>query len=128
MTDDVAVHVLADNYNQTLALSVAQLEAARDLDSHGRLIRDLEQRGKLDRAVEFLPSDAQLKTLAKDGKVLTRPELCVLLAYAKRDLDGEILPSPLHNDPFFGGLLASYFPSGAVNAFPQEPERHRLKR
>ena len=128
MTDDVAVHVLADNYNQTLALSVAQLEAARDLDSHGRLIRDLEQRGKLDRAVEFLPSDAQLKTLAKDGKVLTRPELCVLLAYAKLDLDVEILASPLPDDPFFASLLAGYFPPGAVNAFPQEPERHRLKR
>jgi glutamate dehydrogenase len=128
MTDDVAVHVLADNYNQTLALSVAQLEAARDLDSHGRLIRDLEQRGKLDRGVEFLPSDTQLKALAKDGKVLTRPELCVLLAYAKLDLDGEILASPLPDDPFFAALLAGYFPPGAVNAFPQEPERHRLKR
>jgi len=128
LTDDVAAHVLADNYNQTLALSVAQLEAARDLDSHGRLMRDLEQRGKLDRAVEFLPSDAQLKTLAKDGRVLTRPELCVLLAYAKLDLDGEILASPLPDDPFFASLLAGYFPQGAVNAFPQEPERHRLKR
>ncbi|HZQ40100.1 MAG TPA: NAD-glutamate dehydrogenase, partial [Rhizomicrobium sp.] len=128
LTDDVAAHVLADNYNQTLALSVAQLEAARDLDAHGRLMRDLEQRGKLDRAVEFLPSDAQLKTLAKDGRVLTRPELCVLLAYAKLDLDGEILASPLPDDSFFASLLAGYFPHAAVKAFPQEPERHRLKR
>ena len=128
MTEDVAAHVLADNYNQTLALSVAQLQAERDLDAQGRLIRDLEQRGKLDRAVEFLPSDAQLKALAKDGKVLTRPELCVLLAYAKLDLDVEILASPLPDDPFFAPLLAGYFPAAAVDAFPQEPERHRLKR
>jgi glutamate dehydrogenase len=52
----------------------------------------------------------------------------VLLAYAKLDLDGEILASSLPDDPFFASLLAGYFPPGAVNAFPQEPERHRLKR
>ncbi|HEX4177894.1 MAG TPA: NAD-glutamate dehydrogenase domain-containing protein, partial [Rhizomicrobium sp.] len=128
MTDDVAAHVLADNYNQTLALSVAQMAGLRDLDAHARLIRDLEARGKLDRAVEFLPSDGQLNALAKDGKGLTRPELCVLLAYAKLDLDAEVLASPLPDDPTFTALLTGYFPPAAVDAFPQEPERHRLKR
>ena len=128
MTDDVAVHVLADNYNQTLALSVAELHAAADLDAHGRLMHDLEVRGKLLRAVEFLPSDAQIKALANDGKGLTRPELCVLLAYAKLDLDAEVLASPLPDDPFFASLLSGYFPPPAVAAFPEEPGRHRLKR
>jgi glutamate dehydrogenase len=128
MTDDVAAHVLADNYNQTLALSVAELKADRDLDSHARLIRDLESRGKLDRAVEFLPTDAQLNTLAKDGKGLTRPELCVLLAYAKLDLDAQVLASTLPDDPTFTALLTGYFPPPAVAAFPDEPQRHRLKR
>ncbi len=37
-------------------------------------------------------------------------------------------PAPLPDDPFFASLLAGYFPPQAVNAFPQEPERHRLKR
>ena len=128
MTDDVASHVLADNYNQTLALSVAQMCGLRDLDAHGRMIRDLEARGRLDRAVEFLPSDNQLKALAKEGKGLTRPELCVLLAYAKLDLDAEVLASPLPDDPTFASLLAGYFPPAAVAGFPEEPERHRLKR
>jgi glutamate dehydrogenase len=91
-------------------------------------MRDLEARGKLDRAVEFLPGDAQLKTLTNDGKGLTRPELCVLLAYAKLDLDAEVLASSLPDDPFFAGLLAGYFPPPAVAAFPEEPGRHRLKR
>ena len=128
MTDDVAAHVLADNYNQTLALSVAQLRGTADLDAHGRLMHDLESRGKLDRAVEFLPSDTQLQTLAHDGKGLTRPELSVLLAYAKLDLDAEVLASSLPDDPFFAPLLAGYFPRAAVAAFPEEPGRHRLKR
>ncbi|HEX2759824.1 MAG TPA: NAD-glutamate dehydrogenase domain-containing protein, partial [Rhizomicrobium sp.] len=128
LTDDVATHVLADNYNQTLALSVAESRAARDLDAHARLIRDLEKRGRLDRAVEFLPSEAALKALARDGKGLTRPELCVLLAYAKLDLDAQVLASTLPDDPFFASLLAGYFPQAAVQAFPQEAPRHRLKR
>lgn len=128
MTDDVAAHVLADNYNQTLALSVAQMHGLLDLDAHARLIRDLEARGRLDRAVESLPSDAQLASLAKEGKGLTRPELAVLLAYAKLDLDAQVLASPLPDDPTFAALLAGYFPPAALAAFPEEPERHRLKR
>jgi glutamate dehydrogenase len=128
MTDDVAAHVLADNYNQTLALSVAQMRGLADLDAHARMIRDLESRGRLDRAVEFLPNDAQLKALAKDGGGLTRPELCVLLAYAKLDLDAEVLASALPDDPVFSSLLTGYFPAAAVAAFPGEPERHRLRR
>jgi glutamate dehydrogenase len=128
LTDDVARHVLADNYNQTLALSVAESRASRDLDAHARLIRDLELRGRLDRTVEFLPSDAALKALARDGKGLTRPELCVLLAYAKLDLDAQVLASTLPDDPFFAALLAGYFPQPAIEMFPQEAPRHRLKR
>ncbi len=128
LTDDVAAHVLADNYNQTLALSVAELRGSRDLDAHGRLMRDLEERGKLDRAVEFLPGESQMKALAQAGKALTRPELSVLLAYAKLDLDAQVLDSDLPDDPAFAALLTGYFPPGAVGAFPDEPERHRLKR
>jgi glutamate dehydrogenase len=128
LTDDVAAHVLADNYDQTLALSVAEMSAARDIDSHGRLMRDLEKRGKLDRAVEFLPGNAALNSLAHDGKGLTRPELAVLLAYAKLDLDAQILASALPDDPAFAALLTGYFPPTAMQAFPTEPVRHRLHR
>jgi glutamate dehydrogenase len=52
----------------------------------------------------------------------------VLLAYAKLDLDAEVLASPLPDDPAFASLLAGYFPPAAVAAFPEEPGRHRLKR
>jgi glutamate dehydrogenase len=128
LTDEVATHVLADNYNQTLALSVAESRRHKDIDAHARLMRDLESRGKLNRAVEFLPGDAELKALAQAGKGLTRPELAVLLAYAKLDLDAQVLASDLPDDPAFAALLAGYFPPEAVRSFPEEPQRHRLKR
>jgi glutamate dehydrogenase len=128
MTDDVAAHVLKDNYDQTLALSVAQARAAKDLDAHGRYMRDLERRGRLDRAVEYLPGDAELQKLENEGKGLTRPELAVLLAYAKLDLDEEIVASDLPDDPAFAAVLAGYFPPAAVARFPAALEQHRLKR
>ncbi|MEJ0042549.1 MAG: NAD-glutamate dehydrogenase domain-containing protein [Rhizomicrobium sp.] len=128
MTDDVAAHVLRDNYDQTLALSVAENRAVRDLDAHGRYMRDLERRGRLDRVVEFLPADADLQTLENEGTGLTRPELAVLLAYAKLDLDAEIVASDLPDDPTFASVLAGYFPPAAVERFPAALAQHRLKR
>ncbi len=128
LTDEIAAQVLADNYNQTLALSVAEMNARRDIDAQARMIRELESRGKLDRGVEYLPGDAALGALERDARALTRPELCVLLAYAKLDLDAEILASPLPDDAAFAPLLTGYFPHQAVERFPAEPQRHRLGR
>jgi glutamate dehydrogenase len=126
MTDEVARLVLKDNYDQTLALSVAQSRAAKDMDAHGRFMRDLEARGGLDRAVEFLPDDTALRRRAQEG--LTRPELAVLLAYAKLDLKAELNASALPDDPHFKDALTQYFPPKAAVKFADELERHRLKR
>ncbi len=128
MTDDVAAHVLKDNYDQTLALSVAGARAVRDCDAYARYIRDLERRGKLDRAVEFLPDEDGFAERHKQDKGLTRPELSVMLAYAKLDLDAELIASPLPDDPFFASELAGYFPPAIARRLPQELARHRLKR
>src|SRR6185503_5944956 len=67
ITDDVAAQVLKDNYDQTLALSVSQCLGMRDLDSQGRFMRELEHRGKLDRAVEYLPGDIALRRRAQEN-------------------------------------------------------------
>jgi glutamate dehydrogenase len=128
MTDEVAALVLKDNYDQTLALTVADSRGSADLDAYGRYMRDLEQRGRLDRAVEFLPDDAELRRRAQAGKGLTRPELSVLLAYAKLDLKAELNASDLPDDPYFHPALASYFPPEAVAALPGELDKHRLRR
>ncbi|MGH6889727.1 MAG: NAD-glutamate dehydrogenase [Rhizomicrobium sp.] len=128
MTEDVAAHVLRDNYDQTLAISVAESRSARDLDSHGRFIRDLVRRGRLDRAVEFLPDEDELHRRALAGRGLTRPELAVLLAYAKLDLDAQIVASDLPDQPFFASELAAYFPATAVERLPGELIHHRLRR
>ncbi|MGC9952915.1 MAG: NAD-glutamate dehydrogenase [Rhizomicrobium sp.] len=128
MTGDVAAHVLANNYDQTLALSVALSRGAKDLDAHSRFMRDLEARGRLDRAVEFLPDDGELRRRAQNGKGLTRPELALLLAYAKLDLKAELIAGDLPDDPHFLPELTGYFPPAAAEKFREELEKHRLKR
>ncbi|HEY1962123.1 MAG TPA: NAD-glutamate dehydrogenase domain-containing protein, partial [Rhizomicrobium sp.] len=128
MTDSVAAHVLKDNYDQTLALSVAQARGMKDFDAQSRFIGDLERRGKLDRAVEFLPDDASLRRRAQQGTGFTRPELAVLLAYAKLDLDAELLASDVPDEPYFASVLAEYYPPLAAKRFAAEMQRHRLRR
>ena len=57
-------------------------------------------RGKLNRAVEYLPSDDEIaeRRAAKQG--LTTPERAVLLAYSKMVLFDDLLASPLPDDPY----------------------------
>ena len=127
MTNDVAALVLKHNYDQTLALSLLEREAPRELWQHARFMTELEDKGRLDRKVEGLPSKAALDALAQAGDGLTRPELAVLLAYGKLDLDEDLLASGAPDDPYFLDLLERYFPH-ALCRFEDEMKRHRLRR
>ena len=128
MTEDIARSVLKDNYDQTLALSVAETTGARDIDAAARFMRELERRGTLDRAVEFLPPEDAVRVLQRDGLGLTRPEHSVILAYAKLDLYHAINESDLADDPHFDTALTGYFPPLAAERFALELKRHRLAR
>ena len=57
MTDDVAALVLRDNYFQTQVLSVTARIAPELLDAQQRFVQFLEKEGRLNRAIEYLPSD-----------------------------------------------------------------------
>ena len=128
MTDEVARLVLRNNYQQTLALSLAQRRGLDDLGFHQRLMQTLETRGELDRAVEYLPDDMELGERRKRGHALTRPELAVLLAYAKLSLYADLLESSVPDDPYLGRELSRYFPKELVERYPDALEQHRLRR
>ncbi|MEE2878582.1 MAG: NAD-glutamate dehydrogenase domain-containing protein, partial [Pseudomonadota bacterium] len=81
MTDDVAEHVLAHNYSQTGALTLASANASRDHEANERLMCYLEGRGVLDRDVEGLPHTSFMRERAENRQWLTRPELAVLMAW-----------------------------------------------
>ena len=118
MTDEVAALVLRNNYLQTLALSLAERRGLEDLGFQQRLMQTLEQRGELDRTVEFLPDDVVIAERVKRSQALTRPELAVLLAYAKLSLYSELLDSAVPDDPYLGRELARYFPKVLAEKFP----------
>lgn len=128
MTDDVGGLVLRDNYLQTQALSVAQAQAAELLPLHARTIQLLEKTGLLNRAVEYLPSDAVITERARRGTGLTRPELAVLLAYAKIWLYQKILDSDLPDDPAIQQDLADYFPKALRKHHADAIAHHQLRR
>ena len=128
MTSAVEALVLRDNYLQTLALSLSEAEAPLQLDHHIRFMRTLERAGKLDRAVEFLPDDEALVQRQAAKRGLTRPELAILLAYAKNDLSEALDESDLPDDPALDGDLTQYFPTVMAQLSKADLEHHRLRR
>jgi glutamate dehydrogenase len=128
MTEDVAVLVLRNNYQQTLALSLAERRGLEDLGFQQRLMHILETRGELDRAVEYLPDEMELAERRRRSQALTRPELAVLLAYAKLSLDQELQQSSVPDDPYLARELGRYFPRAVAERFPDAIEQHRLRR
>ncbi len=128
MAEDVASLVLRDNYLQGEALSVAEARGPAALDRQVRMIRDLERTGRLNRALEYLPDDETLAARAASGRWLVRPELAVLLAYAKMTLYGELLASGLPDDPELAGELRGYFPATARDRLGAQIASHPLRR
>ena len=128
MTDEVADLVLRDNYEQTQAISTTVAQAASMVDVHARYIRHLEQRGKLDRALEFLPDDDTLTERKAAGEGLTPPEIAILLSYTKVMLYEELLASDLPDDPALEDELEGYFPTPVRQRFRNRLARHTLRR
>jgi glutamate dehydrogenase len=128
MTDDVAQLVLRDNYFQTQALSVAGRIGLRLLDQQQRFIRFLEKEGRLNRALEFLPSDETIDERRARGIGLTGPERAVLLAYSKMWLFDALLASELPEDAWIATALERYFPAVLRQRFGAYIGRHPLRR
>ena len=128
MTDEVARLVLRNNYQQTLALSLAQRRGLEDLGFQQRLMQTLEMRDELDRGVEFLPDEIAIAERRKRNAALTRPELAVLLAYAKLSLYSELLDSTVPDDPYLGRELDRYFPKEMSERYADALQAHRLRR
>ncbi len=128
MAEEVAQLVLRDNYLQTQAISLAERQGWQRIDRQGRFMRALERAGKLDRALEFLPDDEAIQARLAHRQGLTRPELSVLLAYAKMTLYDELLPSDLPDDPELVDDLMRYFPSVLRERYPEAVAQHRLRR
>ncbi|MDX1606888.1 MAG: NAD-glutamate dehydrogenase, partial [Candidatus Competibacterales bacterium] len=128
MTDEVASLVLRQNYLQPEAISVTHSVGPELLGDHTRVIRSLERSGRLDRALEFLPSDEQLGERESAGLGLTPPEMAVLLAYSKITLFEALIGSDVPEDPFLQQELFNYFPTPLRERYSELMHAHPLRR
>jgi glutamate dehydrogenase len=128
MSGEVASLVLRDNYLQGECLSTAEARGVVPLDRQLRMIRDLERMGRLDRALEFLPDDETLAARAAQGRGLVRPELAVLLAYAKMTLYEQLLASALPDRAELTRELRRYFPEAVRHRLDAHISTHPLHR
>jgi glutamate dehydrogenase len=125
---DVAAHVLYDNYLQAQILSQEAAVSASRIEAYEDLMESLEAEGLLEREIEALPSPDEMTERARGGRGMERPELCVLLAYAKRSLKEAIRGSSLTEDPFLDEEVRRYFPTQVSDRFAHLIERHPLRR
>ena len=127
MTDEVSDIVIEDCYRQTHSLSITELRGGSALKEQAQFITELERSGKLDRALEFIPSDEEIAERLALGKGLTRPELSVLLAYSKMVLKEELVCPEITDNEFHQSLLIEAFPKQLQDNYSAQMQDHPLK-
>ncbi|MGL4837933.1 MAG: NAD-glutamate dehydrogenase domain-containing protein, partial [Shewanella sp.] len=127
MTEEVGQIVLQDCKDQTRTISVTQVRGAEQLKEQIRFIQYLEKEGKLDRALEFLPTDEELAERLASGRALTRPELSVLVAYAKMVLKEQLVTPEITEDTLLSQLLIAYFPKKLQELYSARMATHPLR-
>jgi glutamate dehydrogenase len=127
-TDDVVQRVLYDNYLQAQILSQEVAAAPDRNEACEDLMVQLEAEGELERAVEFLPSSEEMAERRGRGEGLSRPELALLVAYAKRSIGRDLLESDLPDSQYLERDLERYFPKAIVDRFAELLPEHPLRR
>ncbi|MCB1532796.1 MAG: NAD-glutamate dehydrogenase [Alphaproteobacteria bacterium] len=128
MTDEVAEHVLRHNYEQALAISLAEFQAPENLEEHEQFIQYLEREKGLNRVIEGLPTAGDIDFRIRTGKGLTRPELAILVSYAKISFTQDLLASDAPDNEDMQKWLIEYFPTAMQKKFKPQLLKHRLGR
>ncbi|MDQ0776839.1 glutamate dehydrogenase [Streptomyces aurantiacus] len=128
MTDEVGTLVLRNNYAQNTALANALAQSPSMLHAQHRYLRHLVRAGHLNRALEFMPTERQIRERLNAGHGLTQPETAVLLAYTKITVADELLHTSLPDDAYLRSLLHAYFPTALGRQFGEQIDNHPLRR
>ncbi|MGW8313040.1 MAG: NAD-glutamate dehydrogenase domain-containing protein [Desulfuromonadales bacterium] len=123
--DDVCEQVLANNYTQSLCLSLDLLRCQTDSEPFIDLTDRLANAGLLDRQGEGLPSR---KEMLSRGQSYQRPELSILLAYSKMNLFQVLLESNVPDREPAQIFLMNYFPTQIQKRYGVQIKDHPLKR
>jgi glutamate dehydrogenase len=122
--ETVCQDVLANNYNQTLSISLDEIRCQADVEPYLELIDRLGRSGLLDRRDEYLP--ARKEVSSRQPNSLLRPELSVLLAYSKMFLFRALLDTELPENKIVKQLLREYFPQQVIDRYGELLDQHPL--
>jgi glutamate dehydrogenase len=128
MTDEVERLVLTDNADQNDLMGTSRADAPILLPVHARQIKDLVEERGLDRELEGLPSEKEIRRRAEKGLGLTSPELATLMAHTKLALKDQVLASELPDQEVFAARLPQYFPTVLRENFAADAGAHPLRR
>lgn len=128
MTEEVGDLVLQNNYGQTQAIDNSEAQASSMADVHARYMRELEDDGRLNRELEFLPSEEELADRRSEGIGLVAPEFAILLSYTKIKVYDQLLGSDVPEDSYLSKELEKYFPTPLRERYRDQMEEHRLRR
>jgi glutamate dehydrogenase len=128
MTDEVGRLVLTDNEDQNDLMGTSRANAASMLSVHARMIRDFVEDRGLNRELEALPAEKEIRRRQEAGIGLTSPELATLMAHVKLTLKDDVLASDLPDQEVFAARLPSYFPAVLREQFTADIRGHQLRR
>ncbi|WP_072802524.1 NAD-glutamate dehydrogenase [Rhodococcoides yunnanense] len=128
MTDEVGRLVLWDNIMQNELLGTSRFDAPSLVTVHHRVIEDLHVRRGLDRELEALPTEAEIRRRKQDGRGLSSPELATLMAHVKLGLESDLLASELPDSDVFASRLPKYFPAPLREPYRGAITSHPLRR
>src|SRR3954447_143527 len=128
MTDEVGRLVLADNEDQNDLMGTSRANAASLLPVHARMIKDFVKEHGLNRELEALPSEKEIRRRTEAGIGLTSPELATLMAHVKLAMKSVLLASELPDQEVFASRLPWYFPSNLCDQFAGDIRQHQLRR
>ncbi|MEB3032772.1 NAD-glutamate dehydrogenase [[Mycobacterium] nativiensis] len=128
MTDEVSALVLADNTAQNDLMGTSRANAASLLPVHADQIQHLVVDRGLNRELEALPSEKEIRRRAEAGLGLASPELATLMAHVKLTLKAAVLATDLPEQDVFAARLPQYFPVPLQQRFAHEIRSHQLRR
>lgn len=126
LADEVTASVLSHNRSHARSLSLAERRSAKQIDFYSPMLTFLHKQGFINREIEALPDDEDLKERKRLHVGLTRPELAVLMAGAKMWLKKLVVDGSIPEDESFRRELLSYFPLSLRERFRDEILRHPL--
>ena len=127
-TDDVAQHVLRDNYEQNVLLGMARKLSPALASVHQRFMQIAGGGRRAGPGAGVPADDAEFARREAEGVGLFSPENAVLVAYSKMTLTQHIEDSTLPDEAWFRHALAGYFPPAIAERFADDLPNHPLHR